>query len=110
MKLVWFKMLNAAASNLRLTRSVNLNVLASVKSVSNRPGPTKVFRPRLPMHPKQGVVNTGNPFWLYVPPPQGPFRTLPPGHQPVAQVLWLKPLKAARLLSGLEFDRPIPPA
>ena len=48
LKLVRLKILNNSARNCRLTRSVNMNFLASDKSVSARPGPCSTLRPTLP--------------------------------------------------------------
>src|SRR5215467_10974050 len=58
-KLARLKTLKAAASNFRLNRSVNLKFFDRVRSDAQKPGPTKVLRPRLPTQPKHGAVRTG---------------------------------------------------
>src|SRR6266705_1054807 len=79
-KLAWLKMLNACASNFKLTRSVNLKVFDNVISAYHCPGPTKVLRARLPTQPKQGALRVGKFDWL------GPLSP----NQPFAQTLRLK--------------------
>src|SRR5258708_37760719 len=101
-KFVRLNKLKALASNFRLNRSVSLKFFTRLISVCHRPGPTNVFRPRLPRQAKHGLVSTGKFDWERVPPAQPP-RTFPPEHQPLAQVLWLKPEKPGTLLSGRVF-------
>src|ERR1700704_1951791 len=86
-KFVRLNTLKALASNLRLNRSVSLKFLVKLMSVCHRPGPTNVFRPRLPRQARHGAERTGRLVW-------------PPFFQPNAHVLWLKSAKPGTLLSG----------
>src|SRR6266851_93464 len=101
-KFVRLNTLKALASNFRLNRSVSLKFLVTLRSVCHRPGPTNVLRPRLPRQARHGAVSVGRFGWERVPPTQPPI-TLPPEHQPFAQVLWLKLLKPGTLLLGRSF-------
>src|SRR6476469_7883461 len=106
MKLARLNTLKPAASNLRLTLSVTLKILARVMSATQLPGPTKLLRPRLPTQPRQGWLNNGtagcpDPAWhgkAVTPGPCG--MALPELHQPLAHWLrdWLP--KVARLELG----------
>src|SRR5208337_3666233 len=93
-KLVWLKMLNAAASNFRLNRSVSLKFLDRVMSADQKPGPTKVLRPRLPRQPRQGAEKVGRPLW-------------PEPAQPFAHVEWVPPDQLDIVLSGRSFRPPV---
>src|SRR4051794_27361010 len=97
-------MLKAFASNFKLTRSVILKILERVMSAVQFPGPTKELRPRLLVHARQsGRERIGKPAWLG---DAHPSRASPLEHHPLAQTLWLKPLKDFKLLSGLSFLPP----
>src|SRR5438270_12447073 len=94
-KLAWLKMLNAAASNFKFTRSVNLKVFDNVISAYHWPGPSKVLRPRLPSQPRQvGAVSTGRLAKLAAP------------DQPCSQSSRLKLLKPETLPLGRSFLPP----
>src|ERR1035437_5086666 len=97
-KLARLNTLNAAASNLRLKRSVSLKFLDSVVSADQKPGPTNVLRPKLPRQPKHGLVRTGR---LLCGGGRG-FPLASVGNQPSAHVARLK-VAWETLLSGRVF-------
>src|SRR4051794_26141917 len=99
MKLARLKMLKAFTSNFTLTRSVTLNILDKVMSAVQLPGPTNVFRPRLPVQPRQGEesVRTGP---VVVKFDVSPTRAIP---QPFAQLSCPTPLTPLTLEFGLSF-------
>src|SRR5258708_21784003 len=100
MKFVRLSTLKALASNFILNRSVSLKFFVRLRSVCHIPGPTNVFRPKLPTQPRHGAERTGRLAWgVRFGWKDKQLATF----QPHAHVVWLKLTKPGTLLLGRSF-------